>query len=138
MNLKDWEAMSPEEQEAYWEQATSAEKKDMFLQASKECARPVPPAPGFGGPERESDCCEIRNSLIEHLGDEELGVKYYSHKAKDLDIVKGNRIGAELYSIAADEFEHYLKLRGIIEILTEECGCPRQDIKPPSLDASIL
>ena len=81
------------------------------------------PSPGF--------CCHIRDTLVKQLEDEEQGVIFYDEMSGELGIAGEDGLSNVLSHISDEEFKHYLELRGIIEILTDRCGCNRQNIKLP-------
>lgn len=182
MNLKDWQAMSPEEQQAYWDGATLDERRELVdqglsweelahpgieftskeleevkrreaagyyerAQAGEYKPRPLPTDPeAFAerilaqqkmetaqeklGKSR-ARCCYLRDTLIKQLKDEDEGVIFYSQMAGEIGIIGENTLAEVLNHISDDEFKHYLELRGIIDILTEQCNCERKTLGPP-------
>ena len=131
MNLKDWQAMSSEEQTEWWDRASEEERSSWATWA---------PLSGASPPTRYTLCCQARDTLIKQLNDEVNGVLFYSQMAGELGILGETTLQSTsgilaqsdaLNHIADDEFRHYLELRGIIEILTEQCSCSRETIEPP-------
>jgi len=70
-------------------------------------------------------CCGIRDTLAQQLEDELTGVRDYSAIAGEL----GDKLAEKVRQIAGDEFGHYLIVRGIVDVLTQKCHCPKVDIK---------
>jgi len=81
-------------------------------------------------PSQKRHCCYIRDMLVEQLKDEEKGVVFYSNVASELNLIGEDDLSDVSQKIADTELKHYLELRGIIDILTEECDCERKHIGP--------
>jgi len=131
MNLKEWQAMTPEEQQAYWEKASQEERQRLKEMEDKVTylSWELDNEPTFQP--KSNHCCHIRDIFIKQLKDEEEGVVFYSNMAGELGIIGEDGLSEVVSHIADVEFDHYLKLRGIIDILTENCNCERKHVGPP-------
>ena len=135
MDLRKFLAMSPEEQEKLWEANRGRFLSPETLQAFRKAPEQESWSPEYYGegvivPGKEtivvSRCCTIKDKLIKQLKDEEDAVIFYSHLSGEIaDIGKEIGLADELMKISDEELGHYLKLRGIVDILTEQCGCNR-------------
>jgi hypothetical protein len=79
----------------------------------------------------ETQCCQLRDSLIRQLKDEEQGVKDYSNFAGELGIIGKDSVSQIISDIADQEEVHYFILRGIVDYLTQTCHCSPAFIKEP-------
>jgi hypothetical protein len=123
IKYSEFQKLTPEQQVEFWD-------KNWPRWRGK-----TPPPPkeqeAFFNMQEKNRCCKTRDLLIRQLSDEEDGVAFYTGIAGDLSETGEDMLADVTNKIADTEFEHYLTLRGIIDVLTEGCGCERKYIGPP-------
>ncbi len=114
LKFEYFQKLTPQEQQDFWDKNWPPQK-----------------APSADIASGDNPCCKLRDSLIGQLRDEEDGMAYYIGIAGKLGELGETIIADTVNSIADTEFEHYLMVRGVIDVLTENCGCKRKTIGPP-------
>jgi len=105
MNLKDWEKLSPEEQERYL-------RVTPYL--ALEEVRPQGKCP--------AGLIELRNSLKRQIEEESNASSQYREASAKL-VHYGHGASAHyLKKIAEQELMHHYVIRQVVDIITEECG----------------
>ena len=119
MNLKDWDKLSPEEQQKMLDEGE--------LSAFERCQL------GIKGPEckyveieKQGKCAagllELRNSLKQEIKDEHEASSRYSEAATKLGHYKQGVKGDILMMMSTEEMMHYHMLNYIVDHITRECG----------------
>ena len=116
MNLKDWEKLSPVEQQAYFAGASQEEKRALIEadQSRQEKIWETSKCP--------AGLIELRNQLKKEIDDElNASSQYREASAKMVHYGHGSS-AYHLKQIAQQELMHHYVIRQIVDIITEECG----------------
>lgn len=123
MNLKEWEKLSKEEQQVYWDKAKD-NPDGLEAQELRSIAHELDK--GFSSREYPlTTCCGIRQDLLNGVGDELVGSKKYQGIADRIGGLPGNNIMlTELVEeMAREELKHYFIINGIAGDLNRICDC---------------
>ena len=71
----------------------------------------------------EVQCCQMKDWFVNQLLDELKGVEDYANAAAKMKQMGNERIGDTVQKFAQDEYIHYLAIKGIVDLLTEDCHC---------------
>lgn len=127
MNLKDWDKMSPEEQRAYWDKATLAQRQ--ILSGLSFASRPHRAFSQIPETSNQKRCCDAYNWLKKQIPEEVIAAYDYHATAETLDGVnketygEPSQLASVLNRISDEEFGHYLLLEAITTILNDQCKC---------------
>ena len=106
MNLKDWEKLSPEEQQKIWDEARSEVPEEIQNKA------------------KQSPVCDIARLLKEQIEEERQAALNYGQLAVDLEKhTSGSSLSGIVGNISQNELEHHLMLISIVDILNENFQC---------------
>ena len=133
MNLKDWNAMSGEEQRQYWEKATLGQRHELidsgmapedFAYLSAKANNPgivfeqISPAPKTT---EIRSCCESAAWLMEQVEDEIKANQGYQLAS---EFTEGYPLADEIiHQIALDEARHRFLVEGLAKELSKWCKC---------------
>ena len=133
MNLKDWLAMSRDEQRAYWDSLSQEEQEEQkravagyaghsFAFYPKDRTSPAGP---------DKICCppgmtDVRNWLSAQIPEEKMAAKDYREQAAILDSLGIEDLPAALNKMAAEEYSHYLSNIAMVSILDQMCDCEQE------------
>ena len=114
MNLKDWEKLSPEEQERRYSEKPATAYSDTKAESDLHY-----------GPSK-GNCAagllELRNQLKFHITDEGKDYEWYKEQAGRLGNIDTDIRARALMNIAEEEMLHQHLLRALVDEITKECG----------------
>lgn len=133
MNLDEWDKLSRDEQQSMLAQGKGRPQSVKWPESELD-----KPAGYFRNARHrpvDADtsglvCCDAVNTLIDQLPDEREGVEFYSKMSGQMAIQGEYMIAEVLKEISDQEYKHFLLLVGVIDQLTESCGCKKIHIPP--------
>jgi len=130
MDLREWEKMSPEEQQRY----TEKEYPESYHGSEKPTQGNVTKnfISNLKAKTDRCTCCddatiELKGWLATQLEDEIKASSQYKEAANSAKIIEfsdsGKKFAETLDNLSTDEYRHFLEIIGIVDILNGACYC---------------